>query len=392
MHAPTRPTPAQGAKLLHVSDLLLLGRATIEESLLLLHWLRQAGHERLGEGQLSPDADSIAPRAPCCRRCLPLCLTFLCTWSFALALAARPRARGRSRQRRVGQSCCACCAELSQQERRPLSVPPSPSRAAACLPYRPMPPAGVCGLSMGGVHANMVASLYPGPVALTPLLSPRSAAGAYCSGALYHATAWQQVWRAAWRASLWGAAADWRGCACTAALLQRQRARTEQTADACPPPPPFRRLCRTSSVRRRRCWRPCGMPVEAASSWLARDGGPMAAARRRRRRRRRAGTRPGPLPPQQRRPPARCRQRSTPQRCRQPAGRIQARLPPGLAQLAVSSRQGRLRPALAATKETDQARAAAAASRLPAAPRGGGRRWGGGRNASALSCEPRCGR
>ena len=38
-----------GAKLLHVSDLLLLGRATIEESLLLLHWLGNAGHERLGE-------------------------------------------------------------------------------------------------------------------------------------------------------------------------------------------------------------------------------------------------------------------------------------------------------------------------------------------------------
>lgn len=55
----------------------------------------------------------------------------------------------------------------------------------------------MCGLSMGGVHANMVASLYPGPVALTPLLAPRSAAGAYCSGALYHATAWQQVWGAA---------------------------------------------------------------------------------------------------------------------------------------------------------------------------------------------------
>ena len=51
----------------------------------------------------------------------------------------------------------------------------------------------MCGLSMGGVHANMVASLYPGAVALTPLLSPRSAAGAYCSGALYHATAWSQV-------------------------------------------------------------------------------------------------------------------------------------------------------------------------------------------------------
>ncbi|KAL4424597.1 hypothetical protein ABPG77_009181 [Micractinium sp. CCAP 211/92] len=94
-----KPHYQQGAKLLHVSDLLLLGRATIEESLLLLHWLRQSGHERLG----------------------------------------------------------------------------------------------MCGLSMGGVHANMVASLYPGPVALTPLLAPRSAAGAYCSGALYHATAWQQI-------------------------------------------------------------------------------------------------------------------------------------------------------------------------------------------------------
>lgn len=41
----------------------------------------------------------------------------------------------------------------------------------------------------------MAASLYPGPVALTPLLSPRSAAGAYCSGALYHATAWTRVRR-----------------------------------------------------------------------------------------------------------------------------------------------------------------------------------------------------
>ncbi|KAI7836520.1 hypothetical protein COHA_009621 [Chlorella ohadii] len=94
-----KPHYQQGAKLLHVSDLLLLGRATIEESLLLLYWLGQAGHERLG----------------------------------------------------------------------------------------------MCGLSMGGVHANMVASLYPGAVALTPLLSPRSAAGAYCSGALYHATAWSQI-------------------------------------------------------------------------------------------------------------------------------------------------------------------------------------------------------
>ena len=44
-----KPPHQQGAKLHHVSDLLLLGRATIEESLLLLHWLRRQGHERLGE-------------------------------------------------------------------------------------------------------------------------------------------------------------------------------------------------------------------------------------------------------------------------------------------------------------------------------------------------------
>ena len=43
-----KPPRQQGAKLLHVADLLLLGRATIEESLLLLHWLGGQGHEQLG--------------------------------------------------------------------------------------------------------------------------------------------------------------------------------------------------------------------------------------------------------------------------------------------------------------------------------------------------------
>lgn len=52
---------------------------------------------------------------------------------------------------------------------------------------------GVCGLSMGGVHATMVASLYPGELALTPMLAPRSAAAAYCRGALYHATDWKTI-------------------------------------------------------------------------------------------------------------------------------------------------------------------------------------------------------
>lgn len=43
---------------------------------------------------------------------------------------------------------------------------------------------------MGGVHASMVASLYPGNVACTPLLAPRSASGAFCHGALRSATSW----------------------------------------------------------------------------------------------------------------------------------------------------------------------------------------------------------
>ena len=51
----------------------------------------------------------------------------------------------------------------------------------------------MCGFSMGGVHACMVASLYPGPVACVPLLAPRSAATAFCHGALREATAWQPL-------------------------------------------------------------------------------------------------------------------------------------------------------------------------------------------------------
>lgn len=46
---------------------------------------------------------------------------------------------------------------------------------------------------MGGVHASMVASLFPGAVACTPLLAPRSASVAFCDGALWDATAWQPL-------------------------------------------------------------------------------------------------------------------------------------------------------------------------------------------------------
>ena len=55
----------------------------------------------------------------------------------------------------------------------------------------------MCGFSMGGVHACMVASLYPHPVACVPLLAPRSAAVAFCDGALRDATAWQPLSAAA---------------------------------------------------------------------------------------------------------------------------------------------------------------------------------------------------
>jgi hypothetical protein len=96
-----KPAEQQGAKLRRVSDLILLGKATIEESLFLLRWLSLRGHTRLG----------------------------------------------------------------------------------------------VSGLSMGGVHASMVAALYPEPLALAPLLSPKSAAQSYCQGALFHATAWERLLR-----------------------------------------------------------------------------------------------------------------------------------------------------------------------------------------------------
>jgi hypothetical protein len=46
---------------------------------------------------------------------------------------------------------------------------------------------------MGGVHASMTAGLYPRPLAITPLLTPRSAAVAYCDGALAPLMAWRAL-------------------------------------------------------------------------------------------------------------------------------------------------------------------------------------------------------
>ncbi|MEW5305050.1 MAG: hypothetical protein WDW36_007615 [Sanguina aurantia] len=52
---------------------------------------------------------------------------------------------------------------------------------------------GLCGLSMGGVHACMLAGLCPLDVALAALLTPRSAAVAYCDGAMRNAIAWSAL-------------------------------------------------------------------------------------------------------------------------------------------------------------------------------------------------------
>lgn len=45
----------------------------------------------------------------------------------------------------------------------------------------------------GGVHAAMVGSLHPTPIATLPFLSPHSAVVAFCEGVLKHATAWEAL-------------------------------------------------------------------------------------------------------------------------------------------------------------------------------------------------------
>lgn len=64
MHSPfygqRRPMLQYGAKLLCVSDLLLLGRATIEEARSLLHWLdSEAGFGKIGVCGLSMGKNNL---------------------------------------------------------------------------------------------------------------------------------------------------------------------------------------------------------------------------------------------------------------------------------------------------------------------------------------------
>eukprot|EP00898_Chlorokybus_atmophyticus_P006782 jgi/Chlat1/7104/Chrsp57S06790 len=51
----------------------------------------------------------------------------------------------------------------------------------------------IAGLSMGGVHAAMVAALHEVHVAVVPLLAAHSAAPVFCEGVLSNATAWQAL-------------------------------------------------------------------------------------------------------------------------------------------------------------------------------------------------------
>lgn len=46
---------------------------------------------------------------------------------------------------------------------------------------------------LGGVHAAMVGSLHPTPIATFPFLSPHSAVVAFCEGILKHGTAWEAL-------------------------------------------------------------------------------------------------------------------------------------------------------------------------------------------------------
>ncbi len=130
-----RPADQRGSKLRRVSELLLLGYATIAEAIHLLHWAQRQGHGPLGA---------------------------LRKW-------------GGGGVRAGGQGVV-----LSRG--RPLQVPTGLPRQPSCSPARL--PEGLSGLSMGGVHASMAAGLFPGDVAVAPLLAPRSAAVAYCDGAM----------------------------------------------------------------------------------------------------------------------------------------------------------------------------------------------------------------
>jgi hypothetical protein len=48
-------------------------------------------------------------------------------------------------------------------------------------------------LLTGGVHAAMVGSLHPTPIATLPFLAPHSAVVPFCEGLYRHATAWEAL-------------------------------------------------------------------------------------------------------------------------------------------------------------------------------------------------------
>jgi hypothetical protein len=56
-----KPAGQSGSKLQRVSDLLVMGRATIEESLFLLAWAQRQGHSRLGARALPAPSCAACP-------------------------------------------------------------------------------------------------------------------------------------------------------------------------------------------------------------------------------------------------------------------------------------------------------------------------------------------
>jgi len=70
-----KPAGQSGSKLQRVSDLLMLGRATIEESLFLLAWAQRQGHSRLGARALPAPSCAACPAlhgsrgSPCWQIC-----------------------------------------------------------------------------------------------------------------------------------------------------------------------------------------------------------------------------------------------------------------------------------------------------------------------------------
>ena len=79
-----RPQNQQGSRLLRVSDLLVLGRATIEESLCLLDWAGRQGYGKLGALSAANALLRTCPKLSCTQQ--HLFVMYLAVSDFVLKL------------------------------------------------------------------------------------------------------------------------------------------------------------------------------------------------------------------------------------------------------------------------------------------------------------------